>query len=351
MYITMGKPALIWLRLSLLIIAPPRGWRNPLEKTHAYGADWIKYQRERMVCLQPYSMWPVLPMEPMKRAEPFDDPETLFQVKWDGVRVLAYAYPEGIRLFNRRLHERTAQYPEIAEALAGLKPGTALDGEIVALDAAGKPDFPRVLRRDFARAGANIGPLTRSVPVHYMVFDVLWLAGEELLPWPLSERQEALKALALPPPVHKVESTAGEGKALFAAVKAEGLEGIVAKKAASPYLIGQKTELWQKIKCFRTVTALVGGYLTEGVRVRSLLVGLPEPEGLTYIGAAASGVTQQQWSLLREIFTGMAAPCPFVRAPTAAGVHWVRPEIKAEVRFLEYTSEGVMRAPSVLRFL
>jgi bifunctional non-homologous end joining protein LigD len=298
------------------------------------------------------SDWPVRPMEFDAGKAAFDDPDTLFQVKWDGVRCLAYSYPEGIRLINRKLNERTAQYPEITGALSALKPGTVLDGEIVALGDSGRPDFPRVLKRDFARSQAKISLAMRSVPVHYMVFDILWLAGEPVYPLPIEDRLAMLHGLGFESGfIHAVESVEGSGKALFQAVDAEGLEGIVAKKKGSVYRIGQRTEDWKKIKCFRELTALIGGFLTEeGGRVRSLLVGVMEADGLTYIGSAASGVKQSEWARFREIFAGIPGPCPFINRPAQPDARWVQPKIPVSVRFLEYTPEGVMRAPVVLGF-
>lgn len=299
------------------------------------------------------SDWPVPPMEPVSRPDPFDNPGTLFQVKWDGVRALAYLGPAGsVRLFNRRLHERTAQYPELVEGLAGLTGGTALDGEIVAPGEGGRPDFPRVLQRDLTRSPSKIKALAGGVPVRYMVFDVLWLAGEPVYPLPLTRRLELLEGIGFRSPlIHVVESLPGTGRALFDAVKAEGMEGVVAKKADSPYRIGAKTDLWQKIKCTRTLTAVAGGYL-EGnpARPRSLLLGVPLREGLRFVGAAASGVTGEAWRTLGDLFGRIPGPCPFVNPPRDPRARWIRPVLAVGVRFLEYTESGVLRAPVVTGF-
>lgn len=298
------------------------------------------------------SDWPIVPMEPVSRLDVPDNPDMLYQVKWDGVRSLAYIYPDRhVRLFNRRLNERTAQYPELVEAASHLPCGTVLDGEIVALGADGKPDFPRVLRRDLVRSALKIKQAMPAVPVCYMVFDVLWINGREVIAAPLSERLKMLQELNFKAGLmYRVESVYETGRALFKAVSTEGLEGIVAKKKNSPYLIGQKTDLWQKIKCFRNLTAVVGGYLQDDpARIRSLLVGIPEKDKLRYIGTAASGLTQKQLRQLKEIFSMIPGPCPFINPP-AAGGNWVQPVIRVQVRFLEYTSGGVMRAPSVLGF-
>lgn len=296
--------------------------------------------------------WPVLPMEPKSAPCVTDSADMLYQIKWDGVRVLSYKFSNGsIRLFNRRLNERTAQYPEICEALDAIMPGTVLDGEIIALDQNGRPDFPRVLRRDLVRSPQKIKAAMAAVSVHYMVFDVLWLDGDAVYSWPLAKRLALLTGMDIKEGlIRLVDSVPAAGRALFDAAQAEGLEGIVAKKADSAYMIGKKTDAWQKIKCLRKVTAIVGGYLADGQRVRSLLFGLPDGDRLQYIGAAASGVTQAQWQNLRQLFAKMPGPCPFVNPPVLSDAHWVMPLLHAHIRFLEYTSGGVMRAPVITGF-
>jgi len=297
--------------------------------------------------------WPVKPMEPVTRKEVFDSADTVFQVKWDGVRVLSYVFADkSIRLYNRRLNERTLQYPEVSQALSKLEPLTVLDGEIVALGANGKPDFPLVLQRDLMRMPSKIRYTASRIPVYYMVFDILWLDGKAVFKLPMSERLLILEKMDFGQSVMQhVDSTKGAGKALFEAVRAEGLEGIVAKKMDSPYHIGKKTDTWQKIKCLRQLEAAVGGYIAEGKRFKSLLLGIPHASGLLYIGAAASGVTQKQWNALGSVFADSCWPCPFVNPPDTAGARWVLPKVHVSVRFLEYTKSGLMRAPAIAGFL
>ena len=295
--------------------------------------------------------WPVRPMEPVSIESAFDNADYLFQLKWDGVRILSYVYPNGeIRLFNRHLNERSAQYPELRQALEGLGRGTVLDGEVVTLDSAGKPDFHRVLRRDLVLSPVKIKALINSIPVHYMVFDVLWLNGEKCCSLPLVKRMEILDGISFKERIHKIESIPEHGKALFNAVKSEGLEGIIAKKADSVYRIGEKTESWQKIKCFRQLKAIVGGYLQQDHQIRSLLVGIPQEEGIRFTGSVASGVKQKQWDLLKDFFSNIPGPCPFINPPTMPDAHWVQPVLKVQVRFLEYSSYGYMRASSIIGF-
>lgn len=291
--------------------------------------------------------WPVRPMELVTRSEAYDDSETVFQVKWDGVRCLAYAYDDGVRLFNRRLNPRSAQYPELLAALGALPAGTVLDGEIIAPGPDGKPLLPRVLRRDLARAANPM--LTAAVPVRYMIFDVLWLRGEPMHELELTKRLDALASLSFPEPVLRVDSVKGWGKALFAAVSDEGLEGIVAKKARSRYLIGQRSPLWEKIKCMRERDGLIGGYIPKPDGMRCVLVGVEEEGGLTYVGKAGTGPTHKQWAALQAKLMTLHGLCPFLNPPAEPQAIWVLPKLPVRVRFMEYTQEGVMRAPVLTR--
>ncbi len=135
------------------------------------------------------------------------------------MRCLAYAQEDGIRLFNRRLNPRSAQYPELLSALSTLPAGTVLDGEIIAPGPDGKPLLPRILRRDLARAANPI--LMAAVPVRYMVFDVLWMQGKPMHELELTKRLDALTSVSLPEPVLRVDSVKGWGKHCFAAVSAK----------------------------------------------------------------------------------------------------------------------------------
>lgn len=289
--------------------------------------------------------WPVEPMEMTKLDAPYDSADAFFQVKWDGVRCLAYVLPEGVRLFNRKRNPRTAQYPELVAALSALPQGTVLDGEIIAIGPDGKPGFPLVLRRDLARSAQKLRTAQATVPVHYMVFDVLWHGGDCLCGQPLAQRLPVLAQLPLTQPVSLVETVPERGKALFAAVEAEGLEGIVGKRADSLYLPGKRTALWQKIKCRRQLRATIGGYVPKPDGLRCVLLGIWEGGELRYIGKAGTGLTMARWSALAKQLRAMPGSCPFAAPPGEPGAVWVNPVLAATVRFMEYTQDGVMRAP------
>jgi len=293
---------------------------------------------------------PVVPMEPVLADEPFDHEDYIFQVKWDGVRILAYSGKDTLKLFNRRQKERTREFPEIIESLAYLPAGTVLDGEAISLGPDGRPSFFLALKRDQTRNAQMIAQLVKAHPVSYMVFDMLYLEGEGLVEKPLSERQRLLgEVVKESAAVHLVDSIAANGRALFEAVSREGMEGIVAKDARSRYLIGQKSPLWKKVKAWREIDAVAGGWLKREGQLRSLLVGIPDEKGLRYIGSVSSGLTGEQRSMLRAYFeAGGEHSSPFLNPPDKIGVKWAEPGIEVRVRYLEWSSDGMLRNPAVV---
>lgn len=286
-------------------------------------------------------------MEPVLYHEAFDSADHLFQVKWDGVRSLAYA-DGGVRLINRHLNERTAQYPEIAGTLGYLPEGTVLDGEMIVLWE-GKPDFYRVMKREMARDGGKIRMLARELPAAYMVFDVIMHRGEMCAGAPLAKRQEMLGNIVRGTErVHLVDSVDGRGRALFAAVAEAGLEGIVAKRKDSPYLIGQKSELWKKIKVWRVMEALVGGWSEDAGRIRSLALGRRDGEGLGYVGNVGTGFSEAQWKALWDYLRAANPPgteCPFAHRPASKTLRWAKPALTVTVRYMEMLEDGRLRHP------
>lgn len=217
--------------------------------------------------------YPFVPMLLGQTALPFDDENYSFEIKYDGVRMTARITADGAELFNRRLHKRTRQYPEIAEQLkgfafaAGQGGGAAVfDGEIIALSPGGLPDFYRVMRRD--RVEDPPKSLIREVPVYYMVFDITEYGGSPLYDTEYSLRREVLESVfsdasafqgkakgkgktggvETAPNIKLVDALRENGVALFEAARAEGLEGIVAKRLDSPYGINVRSNTWLKIK-------------------------------------------------------------------------------------------------------
>jgi bifunctional non-homologous end joining protein LigD len=183
-------------------------------------------------------------------ALPFDGPQYSFEVKWDGIRMLAAAEGAGVRLWGRGAADYTARYPELA-VLRRLPSGTLVDGECVALDAAGVPDLSLLLRRHGLTDSWKICQAWRWCAVRYVLFDLLYLGGHCLLREPLSARREALVEACARLDAQEVVFSAGivgAGKAFFAAAVAQGHEGVVAKHLASHYRPGFRSAAWQKIK-------------------------------------------------------------------------------------------------------
>jgi bifunctional non-homologous end joining protein LigD len=183
-------------------------------------------------------------------AAPFDSSEYSFEIKWNGVRALAAVEATGWRLWGRQRAEYSDRYPEL-EVLRRLPAGTLVDGELVAFDAAGRPDLPRLLRRHGLTAGWKIVLARRCCPVHYVLFDLLYYRGRCLLREPLSRRRAVLADVYRRLDVAAVlfsEAVVGQGKAMYGAAVARGHEGVVAKHLASPYRPGRRGAAWRKIK-------------------------------------------------------------------------------------------------------
>lgn len=298
---------------------------------------------------------PVIPFEPVPANRIPEGPGWTAQIKWDGVRMLAYFDGRELRLVNRRLHDRTAQYPEFHDPAAWCRASSfILDGEFVAFDRR-KPSFREIMRRDSLRSPEQIRRAVGEIPVTYMVFDVLYCDGEWVTDRPLTERQRVLASILRPlPNVQPVENVA-DAEALFAVMKAHGMEGIVCKRLDSTYAIGGRDKRWQKLKIARDLLAVVGGVTFRGGVVNALLLGLYNRDGqLIYIGHAGTGrITAEGWRRLTQAAASLAVhEMPFANRPgRAKGAVWLRPALVVKVRFLEWTEQGTLRQPSIQAFV
>jgi bifunctional non-homologous end joining protein LigD len=291
---------------------------------------------------------------------PRDESAYGFEVKWDGIRALAYVSGGRIRLEARSGHDVSHRYPELREL--GRRLGTTqvvLDGEVVALDSDGRPSFERLQRRMHVESESAIRRLRQDVPVAYAIFDVLWLEGHSTMSLSYEERRRLLEDLELngpnwqTPPYHR-----GDGSTLFEATKAGGLEGVVAKRLDSIYEPGVRTRHWLKVKHHCSQDFVIGGWLPgEGSRARlgALLVGYYEPgDGavpetgarLVYAGKVGTGFTDAELTRLLRLLEERRQPdCPFTPCPPLKQAQWVRPDLVAEVEFTEWTAAGVLRHP------
>lgn len=282
------------------------------------------------------------------------DPGWLFEIKYDGVRVLAERRRAEVRLVARSGREVTARYPEVAAALRTLPLDRfLLDGELVAPDETGRPSFQRLQARMHLTQAADVEQARTRVPVSGIFFDALSLDGRDLRDLPLRERKACL-ALLLPRRgvVSLSEHVAEHGPAFYEAVCEQGLEGVVAKRAESPYTPGRSPR-WLKIKCQkRQEFVIVGWTEPRGSRpyLGALHLGLWEDGRLVYAGKVGTGFDTASLASLLERLRPLERPAPpFAgRAPRGRGHHWVEPRLVCEVRFTEWTAEGAVRHPTFL---
>ncbi|MFB9959238.1 ATP-dependent DNA ligase [Agromyces bracchium] len=275
--------------------------------------------------------------------------------KWDGIRVVARVEDGVARLVSRNGIDQTATYPELAGLASALRADAVVDGEIVALDERGRPDFGLLQRRMNLGKPREIAAAAASVPVGLHLFDVLEVAGTPTVDEPYDRRRERLERLVRPhadapvsvPPIVELgaEDALEEARRL-------GLEGIVAKRRGSRYSPGVRSDDWVKVKLSRTQEVVIGGYRmgsgTRTGRIRSLLVGVPTADGLRYAGRVGSGLRERETERLQGVLDGMAwDTSPFIEVPEAdaADAVWVRPEVVGEIEFGEWTRTGVARHP------
>ena len=297
----------------------------------------------------------ILPMLAGTGQLPPQEKKWSFEVKWDGVRAIAYIKPGRLRLESRNLNEITDAYPEVRGILRDLGMREAVfDGEIVAFGEDGRPSFERLQRRMHVTSPSAIRRLSSSTPVVYAIFDLLYLDGHPLMDLPYEERRARLDELGLGGPAWRVPANhPGRGRALLEATQAQGLEGIVAKRLDSRYEPGRRTGAWIKIKHVLRQELIICGWVPgEGRRtdrIGALLMGYWTEDGrLRFAGRAGTGFTERTLTELgRTLAPLRREDSPFDEAPKLPrNAVFVEPETVAEIEFREWTSEGIMRAPS-----
>jgi bifunctional non-homologous end joining protein LigD len=303
---------------------------------------------------------PPNPMLATLAKAPFDDPDWLFEPKWDGIRAIAIC-DEATRLITRNEHDVSVAYPELAslhDQVVALD--AMLDGEIVAF-ADGVPSFQLLQQRMHLRDPKRIEQMTKRIPVVYMVFDLVFLDGHDLTREPLVERRKLLEEVVVPSDVIQISPAVEEtGTALFQAAEQQGLEGIMAKRKTSKYTPGARSRDWLKLKVtFDADVVIVGWTEGEGRRagtLGSLVMAVYRDGELVYVGNVGTGFNQrsleetmQRLSALEE--TKSPFPAEVLRlAPELRKAHWVPPVLVAMVEHRQLTSAGRLRAPSFKGF-
>jgi bifunctional non-homologous end joining protein LigD len=307
-------------------------------------------------------------MEPMLATlaeAPLRDPRLVYEPKYDGIRAIVTVTPgrerAKVAIASRLGNDKTEQFPEVVRALeawARKRRGVAvLDGEIVALDAAGKPlGFGSIQPRIHLTGVKDVARLAATQPVALYVFDLLRDGDDEVFKLPLVERRKRLEA-ALPAGAGALRlsrQVTGDGEALMAEAQAEGWEGLIAKDARSVYRPGRRTADWRKLKLVKRQEFVVGGWTEpRGARTRfgALLLGLPAAGGkLRYVGHVGGGFSEESLRLVGKRLEALAErTSPFeTKLPSNEKPHWVRPALVAEVRFGDWTHDGYLRHPVFL---
>lgn len=267
----------------------------------------------------------------------------VFERKLDGYRCLAWSDADGVRLRSRNGLSFDETFPEVATALAEHAAGPLLvDGEVVAVDDAGQTSFERLQQR--------LGDPT--VPVRFVVFDLLWFAGHDIRSLPLDARQAALREVLEPGgPIVLSEGLPGDAEALLAEACRRGWEGLIAKRTGSSYQ-SRRSKDWLKLKCVRRQEAVVGGFTDpKGSRsgLGALLVGVYDGPDLRYAGKVGTGFDAATLTSLYRRLQPLEQPAsPFADVVREPAVHWVAPELVVEVGFGEWTSSGRLRHPRYL---
>jgi bifunctional non-homologous end joining protein LigD len=298
----------------------------------------------------------IYPMLAESIEKPFNGKDWLFEIKWDGYRAVAFIEHGKVRLVSRNQNELTARYPELKDLPQFIKAKSVIvDGEVVALDAEGKPSFSLMQQRTGFRPHGKRSAPKADVPVLYYAFDLIYLDGEDWRRMPLEERKRKLAEIVRPGDALRYSDHFEEhGKALFDIAQKKGLEGIVAKRRTSCYEERRSSD-WLKIKIRHTLECVVGGYTEpEGSRAHfgSLVLGLYDTEKrLIHVGQAGSGFTQKSlaeiWKTLKKLETKTN---PFYGEVEALRkVNWLKPTLVAEIEYSEWTHGTGMGSGPKLR--
>jgi bifunctional non-homologous end joining protein LigD len=300
------------------------------------------------------------PMKPRLVQTPPTAGDWIYELKFDGIRLIAVRTGKKVSLLSRNKNELAGRFPEIVEAVKSLPARECvIDGEVVALDEEGRSSFQLLQAREMEG---------RKSPVYFYAFDLLQLDGKSLIGLPLEARKNVLEKLCADAgdPIRYSGVIGGDAKALLDEVKQRGLEGIVGKQRTSVYETGRRSGAWIKLKCANKQEFVIGGYTPpQGSRKHfgAILVGYYENKGLVFAGKVGTGFTTEWLSVLHKKFRAEErSDCPFVDLPSKQNgqwvlgitpsmmrkMHWVNPVFVCEIKFAEWTRDGKLRAPVFL---
>jgi bifunctional non-homologous end joining protein LigD len=297
------------------------------------------------------SLFPL--MEPNLVQQVPDDPSFIYQVKYDGIRILCSVTPESIELYTKKQNERTKQYPEFFHIRPQLKANSCiLDGEVIVRSDVGKPQFSFVVRRDRSSREEKVKQLIKELPIEYHVFDILMKDGADLRHRPFSERTAILNETCISCDWLQLVESHHDGRQLYRQMAEKDWEGVVAKRIHSPYASGKKHPHWFKIKIMKQLLCVVGGIQYKSGFPNSLLIGAYAGEHLHFVGKISSGLTAADTHLLHSYITELEQEeSPFMVSPAGAlPVRWVEPRLTLLAEYMEMTEEGILRHPKIIGF-
>lgn len=277
-----------------------------------------------------------------------------YEFKWDGVRAIAVVRDGKVRLYARSGAEITIAYPELVGLGRQVAEPAIFDGEIVTLDAQGRPSFTALAERMHVREPGRAARLAATLPVTYMIFDLLRLGDTETVTLPYRDRRAALEQLGLAGPHWLVPPTFADGNATLATAREHSLEGMVAKRLSSVYRPGLRSPDWVKVKLEHTEDLVVGGWRPGARRLGALLVGATLPDGrLRFCGRVGGGISGAAERALLDVLEPLrVGTSPFAAElprEDARDATWVRPAVVVEVKYGQRTPDGRLRFPRFVR--
>lgn len=277
-----------------------------------------------------------------------------YELKWDGVRGMAYLRGGSLRLESRNHNDLTGRYPELADlAAAAAGHDLVLDGEVVAFDEHGRPSFGLLQTRMHVRGEREIAARVGAAPLAYLIFDILHLDGASTRDLPWLDRRALLEGLDLRGPAWDTpKAHVGAGTAVLEATKTDGLEGVVAKRTASLYTPGHRSRDWRKLKNTHRQELVIGGWVpgagNRTGRIGALLVGYHDDDGrLRFAGKVGTGFTDAELLRLRSLFATRARESsPFSDQVPHKAAQYLEPDLVAEIEYTEWTHTATLRHPS-----
>jgi bifunctional non-homologous end joining protein LigD len=285
----------------------------------------------------------IKPMLATLAGDPFSKEGWIFELKFDGYRVIAAKEEKKVDLFSRNNNSFADRYPLIAKELSEINADYLIDGEVCFMENPEQMDFQKLQNKE-----------NEQEKLHYYVFDLLWLNGHDLRHLPLTERKKLLELLLKNPPahIHYVSHIETKGEAFFAEVEKKQLEGMIAKRADSTYNSGNRSEDWLKIKTGYRQEMIICGYTLSDKESRafsSILCAVNEDGKLVYTGRVGTGFSDSlQKNLMTQLKKLEVKKAPVVNPPKNKNIHWVKPELICEVKFSSWTNDKIMRHPSFL---